>query len=102
VSHQFKAGDLAIIIGAFNVPSNIGKVCELVERLAPEQVSQWVDPNDGTRIQNATDHPGWVVIGDGLSSVFATAGWVLAVERHLMPLRGDFSPDLQKSREVPA
>lgn len=97
---QFKSGDLAMIVGAFNVPSNIGQICELVEYLQPEQISAWVDPSDGCRLQNAAGSPAWLVIGSGLTSWCGASGWVLASERHLMPLKGNFQPEQQKSLEV--
>ena len=97
---KFKAGDLAVIIGAFNVTSNIGQACELVEYLQAEQVSTWVDPSDGLRIQNAAGSPAWLVVGSELTSWCGSPGWVLAAERHLMPLRGDFQPEQQKAKEV--
>lgn len=101
MNHQFKPGDLAMIVGAFNVTSNIGMSCELVERLEPEQISTWVDPNDGSRIQNATGQPGWLVVGDGLTSYNGDAGWVLAGERHLMPIPGDENPDAHLATSAP-
>ena len=92
MSNQFKPGDLALIVGAFNVESNIGKSCELVEHLAPEAISTWIDPSDGRRIQNGCSSPGWLVVGDGLTSHCGTAGWVLVDAKHLRPLKGDEQP----------
>lgn len=92
MAHEFKPGDLALIVGAFNVESNIGKSCELLEYLLPEAISQWVDPSDGMRIQNAAEAAGWLVVGEGLTSYCGTAGWVLADPVHLRPLKGDEQP----------
>ncbi|CAE6949968.1 conserved protein of unknown function [Ectopseudomonas oleovorans] len=39
-------------------------------------------------------NPMWVVERDGLRAIVA--------ERHLIPLRGDFTPEREKSSEVPA
>lgn len=100
MSHQFKPGDLALIVGAHTIPENVGKVCELVELLAPEQISTWRDPNDGKRIQNATGIAAWVVVGDDLLSWCGSKGWVMADPVHLMPLRGDFAPEQRKARAV--
>lgn len=100
MSHNFKSGDLAMIVGAYNVPDNIGKQCELIEYLRVDDISDWVDPSDGLRVQNSAGAPGWLVVGHGLKSWCGGNGWVLADARHLMPLRGDFIPDKQKSREV--
>ena len=100
MSHNFKPGDLALIVGAHTTPENIGKVCELVQLLAPEQVSTWRDPNDGLRIQNSDDGSAWLVIGEGLKSWCGSSGWVMADPIHLMPLRGDFTPEQQKAKEA--
>ncbi|MFR0673144.1 hypothetical protein ACLUUI_05855 [Enterobacterales bacterium AW_CKDN230030176-1A_HGKHYDSX7] len=100
MSHQFKPGDLAMIVGACSVPENIGKVCELVELLAPEQISEWIDPRDGCSVQNGDDEAGWLVIGEDILSANGEAGHVLAMPRHLMPLRGDYAPEQLKAREV--
>jgi len=100
MSHNFKPGDLAMIVGAFNVPSNIGQSCELIEHLQPDAISDWIDPGDGCRLQNSAGSPAWLVVGDGLRSWCGASGWTLADERHLMPLRGDFAPEQQKTKEV--
>jgi hypothetical protein len=100
MSHQFKPGDLALIVGACSMPENVGKICELVEMLAAEQISAWIDPTDGCRVQNGDDEPGWLVIGDGILSANGEPGHVLALPRHLMPLRDDFAPVQQKAKEA--
>ncbi|AVI85618.1 MULTISPECIES: hypothetical protein [Pseudomonas syringae group] len=100
MSNQFKPGDLALIVGAHTTPENIGKVCELVELLAPEQISTWRDPADGQRIQNGDVGSAWVVIGDGLTSWCGSSGWVMADPIHLLPLRRDFVPEQQKAKEA--
>ena len=101
MSHNFKPGDLALIVGACRLPENIGKTCQLVEFLAPEQVSSWRDPSDNRPIINASGTHVWLVVGEYLvSSIRDTSGACLALPIHLMPLRGDFTPEQQKSREV--
>jgi len=101
VSHQFKPGDQALIVGARNYPSNIGKTCELIEFLGVEQVSTWRDPCDNLRVRNATGEPCWLVVGDGVfSGAKDSDGAALALPRHLMPLRGDFTPEQQKAKEA--
>lgn len=100
MNHQFKPGDLALIVGAHYRVQNIGKVCELVEHLSPEQVSRWVDPSDGCRVQNAHESSGWLVVGEGIISALGDMGWVLADQQHLMPLRDDFAPAAQKAKAV--
>lgn len=101
MKHEFKPGDPAMIVGAFSIPSNIGKACELVEHLPNEAISEWVDPSDGMRVQNSAGSPGWLVVGEGLTSWCGTAGWVLADERHLMPIRGDENPDAHLAASAP-
>jgi len=102
MNHNFKPGDLAMIVGAFSVQQNIGKTVVLEEFLADEQISTWRDPSDGQRIQNTSGSAGWIVLGEDVKSYCGSNGWVLADPSHLMPLRGDFALELQKSQEVPA
>jgi hypothetical protein len=100
MSHNFKPGDLALIVGAHTTADNIGKVCELIEFLIPEQVSNWRAPEDGMRIKNGDVGPAWVVVGEGLLSWCEQYGWSLVDPAHLMPLRAEYAPEQQKSREV--
>ncbi|MEO8640944.1 hypothetical protein [Pseudomonas sp.] len=103
---QFKQGDLALIVGS-SCTVNIGKTVRLVEFV----------PVGGVPIVNGQAytprlHPTWVVeTPDGASSLIvprATTGRLQSVsvgacrESWLMPLRGDFTPERQKSREVVA
>ena len=103
MSHQFKSGDLALIVGAFTMVQNIGKQCELVQFIQPEEI--YVAPN-GITYQHA-DVPVWIVRGDGLYRWFEDetidqGDWGLCAPQHLIPLRGDFAPEQQKSKEVTA
>ena len=100
MSNQFKPGDLALIVGAHMTPDNVGKVCELVEFLAQEQISTWREPHHGMVIQNGDVHAAWVVIGAGLASCFGLSGWALVDQIHLMPLRDDSVRENQKSKEA--
>ncbi|NWC72544.1 hypothetical protein HX823_00470 [Pseudomonas sp. P7759] len=101
MSHNFKPGDLALIVGTRKYPGNIGKTCELVELLKPSQISAWLDPEDGRPVSNASGFECWLVIGDGLiSGIQNTRGACLALPSHLMPLRRDFSPVQQKAKEA--
>ena len=100
MGNQMQQGDLAVIVGAFNVVGNIGQTCELIEFITPGSISFWRDPADGMRIRNATHQAGWLVVGEGLKSWCGSSGWCLVHPRHLMPLRGDFQPEQQKSREA--
>jgi hypothetical protein len=101
MTNNFKPGDSALIVGARNYPENIGKTCELVELLPPSAVSVWLDPEDGRPVANASGFICWLVIGDGLiSGIENTQGACLAMPSHLMPLRGDFTPEQQKAKEA--
>jgi len=100
MSHQFKPGDLALIVGARRLTANIGKTCELIELLAPNRVSAWRDPADNRPVSNASGREVWLVVGEGLiSSIQDTYGACLVLPAHLIPLRGDFAPELQKAQE---
>lgn len=90
MSHQFKPGDLAIIVSTGpRCEQNLGKVVEVVEVECP--------PLD--------DHP-ICVRGDGMVGQLAGFGAVRPAHtnwcrpRQLMPLRGDFAPEQQKAREA--
>lgn len=74
---KFKAGDLALIIGATQNFNVIGLAVELTEPTI-----------------NTSGEPGWRWVG-------GTARFG-SLERHLMPLRGDFEPERQKQQEQPA
>lgn len=101
MSHQFKPGDLALIVGAHRFTDNVGKACELAEFLVPDQVSAWRDPADGRPVRNASGRECWLVFGEGLvSSIQDTSGACLVMPAHLMPLHGDFDPEQQKTNEA--
>lgn len=92
MAHEFKPGDLALIVCAFVQVQNIGKVCELVQLVQHDEI--YVAP-DGETYQHA-DSPCWVTAAPGLamnlegSTLFA--GWGLSIPAHLMPLKGDEQP----------
>lgn len=103
MSHQFKPGDLALIIGSSQgVSPNIGMAVELVQIL--ESGGLFVLPS-GRRIRNAGPLC-WVVYADGAVGQFGNGsfadvgGFTLCQEIYLMPLRGDFEPEQQKSKEA--
>jgi hypothetical protein len=103
MSNQFKAGDLALIVACQQAPRMVGRCVQLVECVGPGGDSfsahgPWFNRGD----MNA-----WVVEAEGLVSLTLNKTLVehprcLIAEKLLMPLRGDFAPDLQKSHEVPA
>ena len=100
MSNQFKPGDLALIVSCYE-PSNIGKCVELVEMVAPGDCYQ----AGRFLVENNSGVPVWHVIGD-VTSDFGDgdvmSGHAQKASCRLMPLRGDFQPERQQSREVPA
>ena len=101
MSNQFKEGDLALIVGAFSMTQNIGKVVELVQFVVSGET--YVAP-DGVTYR----HEGlacWVVVGDGVvcrSSCEIFNDFGLHIPEHLMPLRGDYAPECSKHEELTA
>lgn len=105
MSHQFKPGDLALIVGSNTGGSpNIGIAVELAQKLSTNDVFSL--PDRRTIINRGPAC--WLVKAQGLSASALGGGWVdlggiaLVEERHLIPLRGDFAPEQQKSKAVPA
>lgn len=100
---NFKAGDLAIIVRAID-EENIGKVVELVGWSEEAEIVL----SDGARVRNPNRLLCWEVAAAGLRATsllnpdgFTTDRGAIP-ERYLIPLRGDFQPERQKSQEVPA
>ncbi|MEE4099168.1 hypothetical protein [Pseudomonas viridiflava] len=103
MNHQFKSGDPAVIVGSSkSISPNIGMAVELVQKRAKNEA---LDLADGRRFINRGPES-WVVQASGLSANLHTGGWLdvggvaLVEERHLIPLRGDFAPEQQKSKEA--
>ncbi|AVQ10298.1 putative ATPase [Myoviridae environmental samples] len=101
MQHQFKAGDLALIVGANLLEQNIGRQCELVQLVIDGEI---YDAPDGKRYQHG-DVTCWVVTGEGICSWYEDGGihqsdWGVCEPRHLMPLKGDQSP-AQTNTETP-
>lgn len=95
---NFKAGDLCLIVGG---PAHlIGKAVTVEERLLP---GDWFTAPNGMdcHINERSYGPLCLVSAEGLTSVCGD-GYDLIGERFLVPLRGDFQPEQQKSQEVPA
>ncbi|WP_116865663.1 hypothetical protein [Pseudomonas syringae] len=104
MAHQFKPGDLALIIGYNTFSENVGQTCELVEffgagrdHLTPE----------GALSEAPSDC--WLVEGKGILGAYQcritgritrTPRVAFVEPRHLMPLRGDFAPEPQKAKEA--
>jgi hypothetical protein len=102
MNHQFKAGDLAIIVGANSLTQNIGKQCQLREFVKSGDC--YVAPNG--EVYRHDDVPCWTLVGDGLVAVVegevVDLGFGIHEPRHLMPLRDDFAPAGQKAKAVSA
>lgn len=94
MSKALKAGDLALIVGAFSVTENIGRSVQLVEFVPPFGS---VFCQDGYFDADASGL--WVVTAEDL--VRNTEGGNLLSSlagcdpRHLQPLRGDDAPKLE-------
>lgn len=104
MSNQFKAGDLALIVGCYMFKENLGQVCELKRHL--REGESYLTP-DGVLATSPGDC--WLVEGEGVTGAYKcpingditrTPGFALASPAHLMPLRGDFAPEQQKTKEA--
>jgi hypothetical protein len=98
MSHQFKSGDLAIIIGG----PNTGSCVELISFHASGDVRM------SSGCWTRADVPSWKVTGpsltarlEGIPGRYKVAQGLIC-QSLLMPLRGDFAPEKAESREVPA
>lgn len=102
MNHQFKPGDLAVIIGANSLIQNIGKHCELRQFVVSGD--RFLAPNGV--MYDHDDVPCWTLAGEGLVAVIdgevVDFGFGIHEARHLMPLRGEFAPTGQKSKAVKA
>lgn len=100
MSHNFKSGDQVIIIGANTLTQNIGKQCELRELVVEGQC--YVAPNG--EVYEHKGSPCWTLVGEGLLAIvegeLVEFGFGCHEPRHLMPLKGEFEPEQQKSLEV--
>ncbi|MEC4022168.1 MULTISPECIES: hypothetical protein [Pseudomonas] len=104
MSHQFKPGDLALIVGAHRLTENIGKTCTLQRFLQPGEFYSLPDGGQSISLSHA-----WLVDGDGVKGltlnrnsglIEPVIGSGLVDPQHLMPLRGDFAPEQQKAKEA--
>lgn len=102
MSHQFKPGDLALIIRATHA-ENIGKVVELIRFDCSEKIAL---PEDTPRsfAPNPNQIACWVVRGSFIAHSTLRGEITSAVgaspQSWLMPLRGDFAPEQQKAKEA--
>lgn len=87
MSHQFKPGDLALVIaGRF-----LGQAVELIRFVQPGE--RVVSPTGKIyEFRPKAGVGGWLCASD--------SAMVIKHEKNLMPLRGDFVPEQQKAKEV--
>lgn len=88
MGHEFKPGDLALIVGA-SVPENIGKVVTLIRRDC-NAIVHIVET--GHVLRNPMKLPAWVVEGDLVGERFGPTKVGAIHEHRLMPLKGDEQP----------
>jgi len=91
MSHQFKPGDLALVINC-GQEERIGTTVEVLEVLLDDQKEYQA---------YGFTHEGHA---DGSPSAFVDFGgtgdvWFFS-QKNLMPLRGDFAPEQQKAKEA--
>jgi len=106
MNHNFKSGDLALIVGS-SCSENIGKTVRLAEFIPVGGV-----PVVSGEFYTPRLHASWIVeTPDGTPSLIVPRERTGALEKicvgvcrqsWLMPLRGDFTPERQKSLEVAA
>jgi oxalate decarboxylase/phosphoglucose isomerase-like protein (cupin superfamily) len=93
MNHQFKKGDLALIIN-HTFPPAIGCCVELVSRHIVGPVDRR-NPMDPGVYEQEEGEAAWVVAElDGQSDCIVWEKWI-------MPLLGDTAPAIQKSQAVP-
>jgi hypothetical protein len=103
MNHQFKPGDLALIINA-SIPENLGRVVELQwatkevrYSLMHEGVEQIMENPEGLEV--------WFLHGELIRAEIRSgkkypSNFGMAPTRNLMPLIGDFASEGKKSREL--
>lgn len=91
--HNFKPGDLALFIGECFAGLMTGSVVKLEEFIQAGTIRQMPENSDRSHFYAPCDC--WVVSNEGIDTY-------ITGEKMLMPLRGDFAPERQKSQELPA
>lgn len=110
MKHEFKPGDLAMILAAPGAEHLVGKVVELKVAVGPGRK----EIHFGSLWGNPLSEPSWIVDGQGLVSrtVRSLTGEVVCIGRRqdglsfvrasrLMPLRGDETPDAHLATSAP-
>lgn len=101
MSHQFKPGDLALIVGGES--PNLGLCVELIYKISNREL--FLSP-DGKLVGRYFGPGGWVVWGQEVKANSLEIGWVnvggLAPvsDKNLIPLRGELAPEQQKTKEA--
>lgn len=88
MSHQFKRGDLALVISG----GKLGETAELVRFVLPGDVVISRTTGKVYEFRPAAGGGGWLCNFRDCQAV--------KHEKNLMPLRGDFAPEQQKAKEV--
>lgn len=95
MAHEFKPGDLALIVGCIKSPINVGKSCTLKQLVQPDEIVYYPHECGGRPmlgIKNAGDLV-WLVEGESLeSSHHPVKGFSLVDPRFLWHLKGDEQP----------
>jgi hypothetical protein len=103
MNHQFKPGDLALIVGGNHPPFNTGRACTIVCLAKPgDKVN---NPHNDARYLYLGDDVMWLVEGPSIENDSPDpedAGLDLIEDRFLIPLRGEFAPEQAISGEVSA
>lgn len=88
MSHNFKPGDLALVISG----GKLGETAELIRFVMPGDVV--ISPTSGKEYEfrPAAGVGGWLCSFRDCQAV--------KHEKNLMPLRGDFQPEQQKAKEA--
>lgn len=91
MNHQFKPGDLALVIKS-RAPQHIGRCVEILDVLLDDlEIYQYLGET----------HEGDADLSLSAFIRFDDFGVWMIRQSHLMPLRGDFAPERQKAQAVP-
>lgn len=97
--HEFKSGDMALVVGYNAAPTLMGKVVTLSERLEPGVLHK---TPDGVMRRHRGSRPAWIVEGESVVSIHGYKGWAAVYEHNLMRLGDLFEFERHKSQEMPA
>jgi len=102
MSHQFKPGDLALIVRCA-IPSEVGKSVEIAYEIPPG--GDFIE-YAGRRWVNHLNERVWIATADLLLVLnhtkqrYEISDHAAYKARDLMPLRGGFAPEQQKAKEA--